>query len=53
MLEAVNNTENVGQIRVNGQIWSAKSQDNSIIAQGEMVKVISITGVKALVNKLN
>ena len=53
VLETVNNTENVGQIRVNGQIWSAKSQDNSIIAQGEMVKVISITGVKALVNKLN
>ena len=53
VLETVNNTENVGQIRVNGQIWSAKSQDNSVIAQGEMVKVVSITGVKAVVNKIN
>ncbi len=41
--------ENKGQIKVDGQVWSAKS--DSIINEGEKVKVSSIEGVKAVVTK--
>ena len=50
--ETINNLENRGQIRTNGQIWSAKSSSNDIIAEGEKVKIISISGVKAIVEKI-
>ncbi|MBR0277997.1 MAG: NfeD family protein [Clostridia bacterium] len=45
----INPDENVGQIRVDGQIWSARSRE--FIKSGEKVKIISIEGVKAIVEK--
>lgn len=39
--------ENVGQIKVNGQIWSAKAECH--IPAGTIVKVKGISGVKAVV----
>ena len=41
--------ENKGQIKVDGQIWSAKSE--CAIDEGERVTVSSIEGVKAVVTK--
>lgn len=41
--------ENVGQIKVDGQVWSAKSE--YAIDEGEKVTVSSIEGVKAVVTK--
>ena len=45
----INPDENVGQIKVDGQVWSAKSDCS--IAEGEKVKVSAIEGVKAVVTK--
>lgn len=41
--------ENKGQIKVDGQVWSAKSE--CAIDEGERVMVSSIEGVKAVVTK--
>lgn len=41
--------ENKGQIKVDGQVWSAKS--DCAIDEGEKVTVSSIEGVKAVVTK--
>ena len=38
-----------GQIKINGEIWSAQSIDNSSIPQGTEVIVEKINGVKAIV----
>ncbi len=43
-------SENVGQIKIMGQIWSAKSETE--IPKGSNVKVIKIEGVKAIVQKI-
>ena len=43
--------ENSGQIKVMGQVWSAASKDHSAIEIGEKVTVVSIEGVKAIVEK--
>ncbi len=50
--EAIDNMANLGQIRVNGQIWSAKSADDSPIPSGTLVEVLSIAGVKAIVKPI-
>ena len=41
--------EGKGQIKINGEIWSAQSFDNSHISQGTAVMVERINGVKAIV----
>ncbi len=43
--------ENIGQIKVMGQVWSALSKDHSVIEIGERVKIVSIEGVKTIVEK--
>ena len=51
--EDIDNMANVGQIRVNGQIWSAKSDCDAVIPAGTAVEVLSIAGVKAVVKPIN
>ena len=49
----INSEKGFGQIKVNGEVWTAKSSENKIIAEGEHIKVLKIDGVKAIVEKLN
>ena len=42
-----------GQVRVNGEIWSAKTANNEIIPVGTNVKVLGISGVKVVVEKIS
>lgn len=49
----INPIEGTGQIKISGEIWSAKSVDGSIISEGENVKVEKLEGVKAIVKKVN
>lgn len=47
--EDINPAENAGQIKVDGQVWSAKSTEP--IPQGSTVRIEAIEGVKAVVTK--
>ena len=40
-----------GQVKVNGAVWSAVSKDNSVVLEGERVKIVSIDGVKLVVER--
>ena len=51
--EQISNASNKGQIKISGQIWSAKSDDGNVINEGETVKIIAISGVKAIVEPFN
>lgn len=48
----INPIQGAGQIKVNGEIWSAKSEDDSIIPEGTEVKILSIDGVKLIVSPI-
>lgn len=48
----INSTQGVGQIKVNGEIWSAKCEGVSVIEKGTEVEVTEIDGVKAVVKAL-
>lgn len=38
-----------GQIKLNGEVWSAESENNEIIKEGTEVEILEIKGVKAIV----
>jgi membrane protein implicated in regulation of membrane protease activity len=41
---------NLGQVKVKGQIWTAKSERGEEIARGEEVEIVAIEGVKLIVH---
>ncbi len=47
--QAIDNTQAQGQVKVNGQVWSARSAQNVVIPAGTDVKVLRIEGVKVIV----
>ena len=49
VLETIDNRAAAGQIRVAGQVWTARSVDNAVIPAGCEVQVEAISGVKAIV----
>lgn len=42
--------QGIGQIKVDGETWSAKCSDDIIIEKGTEVKILAIDGVKAVVS---
>lgn len=47
----INSLKGTGQIKINGEAWSAKSSNEDIIEEGAKVTVLNINGVKAIVEK--
>ena len=47
--ETIDNTQAQGQVKVNGQIWSARSAQDVVIPTGADVRVLRIEGVKVIV----
>src|SRR3954452_16249763 len=50
VLERIHNDENVGRVRLEGEVWTARSYDEDVeIEPGTRVHVIAIRGATALV----
>jgi len=53
VIKTVNTLEGTGQVKVRGQVFSAKTADETgIIEEGAKVKVLSIEGVKLIVERI-
>lgn len=52
VISAINNIEGSGQIKIDGEVWSAKSANDDDIAKDTEVEIIEIDGVKAVVKKI-
>ena len=50
--EDIDNALAAGQVQVDGQIWSARSAHDVVIPAGSRVKVLSIQGVKVIVERM-
>jgi len=48
----INPTDSTGQVKVNSEIWSAKSDTETLIPKGTDVKILQIDGVKLVVSPL-
>ena len=49
VIKEIDPIHSTGQIKVDGEVWSAESQNSEVIPKGSEVKVIAIEGVKAIV----
>lgn len=47
--EPIDNLQATGQVKVNGQVWTARSEGESTIPAGTVVTVLRIEGVKLYV----
>ena len=53
VLERVSNLDQTGRAIVHGMEWTVRTEDdNIIIEQGELVRVVRITGVKLIVERV-
>ena len=50
--QPINNTMSQGEIKVFGQLWTARAADGGEIPAGSLVRVREIVGVKAIVEKI-
>ncbi len=47
--QSINNIEGCGQVKVKGQVWTARSFDENVtFAEGEVLTVLAIEGVKLI-----
>lgn len=49
VVEEINNTLGKGQVKVDGKLWTARSENGHIIPEGSIVKTEKISGVKLIV----
>lgn len=52
VVKEIDNLASVGQVKVTGELWSAKSIDNQIISENTKVEIIKIDGVKLIVKTI-
>lgn len=53
VLERVSNLDQTGMVVVHGQEWTARTEDDKmIIEQGELVRIVRISGVKLIVERV-
>ena len=51
VIEAIDSAKGVGQVKVGGQVWSAKTEENTFISTEEKIIIIKIEGVKLVVGR--
>lgn len=51
VISKINNIEGVGQIKIDGEIWSAKSATDEDISENTEIEIVEIDGVKAVVKE--
>lgn len=53
VLERISNLDQTGMVSVHGQEWTARTEDDkTIIEQGALVRVLRISGVKVIVERV-
>ncbi len=49
VIKEIDPIHSTGQIKINGEVWSAESVNNQVISEGSEVEITEIKGVKAVV----
>ena len=52
VIKEINSIQSSGQIKINGEVWTAESKNNEIIPEGSEVEILQINGVKAIVKPI-
>ena len=49
VIKTIDSVHSTGQIKINGEVWSAESDNGEIIPEGSEVEILNIKGVKTIV----
>lgn len=49
--ERIDNLEGTGSVKVDGLVWTARSEDDDVLEQGSKVTIVKIEGVKVIVSQ--
>lgn len=52
VIKEINPIQSQGQIKINGEIWSAESDNSEVIPEGSEVEILQIKGVKTIVKTI-
>lgn len=52
VIKEINSVHSSGQIKINGEVWSAETENDEIIPAGSEVEIMRIKGVKAIVKPI-
>lgn len=53
VIKEIDNLNSKGQVKINGELWSAISEDDKVIPENSMVEITGINGVKLKVKGKN
>lgn len=53
VLKDIKGDENVGQVKVAGEIWSAVCKEDKVITKDSKITVLAISGVKLIVEEIS
>lgn len=51
VISEISNIAGQGKVKINGMEWSARSDNDEVIKDGEIVEIVKIEGVKLIVKK--
>ena len=52
VIKTIDPIHSIGQIKLNGEVWTAESDNQQIIEEGTEVEILEIKGVKAIVKSV-
>lgn len=52
VIKEIDPIKSQGQVKINGEIWSAESDNNEVIPEGSEVEILQIRGVKTIVKAI-
>ena len=53
VIKTIDPIHSVGQIKINGEVWTAESENDQFIDEGSEVEILEIKGVKAIVKPIH
>lgn len=52
VIKEINSIKSTGQIKINGEVWSAETENDEIISESSEVEILQIKGVKTIVKEI-
>lgn len=53
VIKEIDPIKSTGQIKINGEVWSAETENNEVISEGSEVEILEIKGVKTIVKEIS
>ncbi len=52
VIKSMDSITKLGQVKIGNETWTAKTENDTLLSEGDTIRVDSIEGVKAIVSKI-